>query len=53
MRCYACKKHKFLLNKGPSIVSPLFFVRDATRIKSMMVRDVNQEPLDDLYVLAH
>jgi hypothetical protein len=31
--------------------APLLFVRGATRVKSMMVRDVNQEPLTDLYAL--
>jgi hypothetical protein len=35
MRCYTCKKHKFLLNKGPSIRSPLLFVRGATRVKNI------------------
>jgi hypothetical protein len=51
-RCYACKNHKFLLSKGPLIGSPFNFVRGATRVKSMMVRDVNQEPLAYLYVLV-
>jgi hypothetical protein len=32
--------------------APLLFVRGATRVKSMMVRDINQEPLADLYVLV-
>jgi hypothetical protein len=32
--------------------APLLFVRGATRIKSVMVRDVNQEPLADLYTLV-
>jgi hypothetical protein len=32
--------------------APLLFVRGATRVKSMMVRDVNQEPLADLYALV-
>jgi hypothetical protein len=31
----------------------LLFVRGATRVKSMMVRDVNQESLVDLYALVH
>jgi hypothetical protein len=31
--CYTCKKHKFLLSKGPSIGSPLLFICDATHIK--------------------
>jgi hypothetical protein len=31
---------------------PLLFVRGATRVKSMMVRNVNQEPLTDLYSLV-
>jgi hypothetical protein len=35
MRCYTCKKHKFLLNKGPPIRSPLLFVRGDTRVKSI------------------
>jgi hypothetical protein len=30
-----------------------FFVHGATRVKSMMVRNVNQEPMADLYVLVH
>jgi hypothetical protein len=32
--------------------APLLFVCGATRVKSMMVRDVNQEPLADLYALV-
>jgi hypothetical protein len=32
--------------------APLLFVRGATRVKSIMVRDVNQEPLADLYALV-
>jgi hypothetical protein len=32
---------------------PPFFIRGATRVKSMMVRDVNQEPLANLYALVH
>jgi hypothetical protein len=32
---YACKKYKFLLSKGPPIGSPLLFVRNATRVKSL------------------
>jgi hypothetical protein len=32
--------------------SPFFFVRGATHVKNMMVRDVNQEPLADLYMLV-
>jgi hypothetical protein len=37
MRCYTCKKHKFfLLSKGLLIESPLFFVRGATRVKSII-----------------
>jgi hypothetical protein len=32
--------------------APLLFVRGAMRVKSMMVRDVNQEPLTDLYTLV-
>jgi hypothetical protein len=38
---------------GALIGSPLLFVRDATRVKSMMVKDVNQEPLTNLYALVH
>jgi hypothetical protein len=52
MRCYAFKNHKFLLSKGPPIGSPLLFVCGATHVKSIMVRDVNQEPLTDLYTLV-
>jgi hypothetical protein len=43
--------YKFLLSKGPSIGNPFAFVRGAMRVKSMMVRDVSQEPLTDLYAL--
>jgi hypothetical protein len=32
--------------------APLLFVRGVTRVKSMMVRDINQEPLADLYALV-
>jgi hypothetical protein len=35
MRCYAYKKHKFLLSKGPSIRSPLLFVCGATQVKNI------------------
>jgi hypothetical protein len=35
MRCYACKKSKFLLNKGPPIGSTLLFVRGAARVKNI------------------
>jgi hypothetical protein len=31
----------------------LLFIRGATRVKSMTVRDINQEPLTDLYALVH
>jgi hypothetical protein len=31
----------------------LLFVHGTTRVKSMMVRDVNQEHLADLYTLVH
>jgi hypothetical protein len=41
MWCYACKNYKFLLSKGPPIKSLFAFVRGATRVKSMMVRDIN------------
>jgi hypothetical protein len=34
-RCYACKKYKFLLNKGPLIGSHLLFVRGATHVKNI------------------
>jgi hypothetical protein len=30
----------------------LLFIRGAMRVKNMMVRDVNQEPLADLYVFV-
>jgi hypothetical protein len=33
--------------------APLLFIRDAMHVKSMMVRDVNQELLTDLYALVH
>jgi hypothetical protein len=33
MRCYAYKKHKFLLSKGPPIRSPLLFVCGDTHVK--------------------
>jgi hypothetical protein len=32
--------------------APLLFVRSDTRVKSMMVREVNQEPVADLYALV-
>jgi hypothetical protein len=35
MWCYACKKPKFLLSKGPSIGSPLLFVCGATHVKRL------------------
>jgi hypothetical protein len=35
MRCYACKKPKFLLSKESSIGSPLLFIHGATRVKSI------------------
>jgi hypothetical protein len=35
-RCYACKKHKFLLSKGPPIGSLLLFVHGDTRVKSIV-----------------
>jgi hypothetical protein len=35
MRYYACKKSKFLLNKGPLIGSPFLFVCGATYVKSL------------------
>jgi hypothetical protein len=38
---------------GALIGSPLLFVRGVTRVKSMMVRDINQELLADLYALVH
>jgi hypothetical protein len=53
MRCYTCKKHKILLNKGQLIESPLLFVHGAMCVKRMMVTDVNHEPLSDLYALDH
>jgi hypothetical protein len=31
----------------------LVFVRGATHVKSMMVRDINQESIADLYALVH
>jgi hypothetical protein len=34
-RCYAYKKTKFLLSKGPPIRSPLLFVCGATHVKSL------------------
>jgi hypothetical protein len=37
---------------GALIGIHLAFVRGATRVKNMMVRDVNQEPLANLYVLV-
>jgi hypothetical protein len=52
MRCYVCKKYKFLLNKRLPIRSLLLFVRGDMCVKSMIVRDVNQEPLADLYALV-
>jgi hypothetical protein len=33
--------------------APLLFVHGATHVKNMMVRDVNLEPLADLYTLVH
>jgi hypothetical protein len=35
MRCYTCKKTKFLLSKGPSIGSLLLFVRGSMRVKRL------------------
>jgi hypothetical protein len=35
MRCYACKKYKFLLSKGLPIGSLLLFVCGATPVKSI------------------
>jgi hypothetical protein len=35
MWCYVCKKHTFLLCKGPLIGSPLLFIRGATCVKSI------------------
>jgi hypothetical protein len=32
---------------------PCFFIRSATRVKSMMVRDGNHELMSDLYALVH
>jgi hypothetical protein len=32
-RCYACKKSKFLLSKGPPIGRPLLFVHGAMHVK--------------------
>jgi hypothetical protein len=37
---------------GALIGSPLLFIHGAMRVKSMMARDVNQEPLTDLYALV-
>jgi hypothetical protein len=34
-RCYACKKHKFLLSKEPPIRIPLLFVCGATHVKKL------------------
>jgi hypothetical protein len=34
-RCYACKKHEFLLSKGPLIGSPLLFICGATHVKNL------------------
>jgi hypothetical protein len=35
MRCYICKKTKFLLSKGPSIRSTLLFICGAMHVKSL------------------
>jgi hypothetical protein len=35
MRCYACKKPKFLLSKGPPIGSLLLFVCGVTHVKTI------------------
>jgi hypothetical protein len=48
MRCYACKKTKFLLNKGPPIGSPLLFVRGAMSVKRLNFTEkgiVDREPI--------
>jgi hypothetical protein len=43
MRCYACKKIKFLLSKGPLIGSPLLFVCGAMHVKKTKVL-LSKEP---------
>jgi hypothetical protein len=48
MRCYTCKKHKFLLSKGPSIGNHLLFVCGAMHVKSLSFAEketTDQEPL--------
>jgi hypothetical protein len=35
MRCYACKKAKFLLSKRPTIESPLLFILGATHVENL------------------
>jgi hypothetical protein len=49
-RCYTCKKHKFLLSKGPLIGSSLLFICGVMHVKRLSfcwVRDCRsgQEPL--------